>query len=148
MSQCFAVSEYLQQREAQSRYMDNEYPGTEEDYRSDINRSGTVYVGSLNPATREEQIHLLFSVCGKVKRVIMGLDRYEYVPCGFCFVEYWNSGDSKVAKGYLNGYKLDGSMLKVDLDYGFFEGRQFGRGKHGGQLKKDFETMSKKRRVF
>ena len=30
----------------------------------------------------------LFSMCGEVKRIIMGLDRIKKTPCGFCFIEY------------------------------------------------------------
>lgn len=35
----------------------------------------------------EEQIYELFSRVGDVKRIIMGLDRNNKTPCGFCFVE-------------------------------------------------------------
>jgi len=38
--------------------------------------------------TSEEQIVELFSKVASVKRVIMGLDRNQKTPCGFCFVEY------------------------------------------------------------
>lgn len=38
--------------------------------------------------TSEEQAYELFSMCGEVKRIIMGLDRLKKTPCGFCFVEY------------------------------------------------------------
>lgn len=36
---------------------------------------------------------------------------------------------------YLNGTKLDNRQLRVDIDYGFEEGRQFGRGRSGGQVR-------------
>lgn len=50
--------------------------------------STTLYVGNLSFYTTEEQIHELFSKCGDVKRIIMGLDSMKKTPCGFCFVEY------------------------------------------------------------
>jgi len=50
--------------------------------------TSTVYVGNLSFYTSEEQIYELFSKCGDVKRIIMGLDKYKKTPCGFCFVEY------------------------------------------------------------
>ena len=53
-----------------------------------INESATLYVGNLSFYTAEEQIHSLFSKCGQIKRIIMGLDRNQKTPCGFCFVEY------------------------------------------------------------
>jgi nuclear cap-binding protein subunit 2 len=37
--------------------------------------------------TTEEQIYELFSRVGDIKRIIMGLDRNQKTPCGFCFVE-------------------------------------------------------------
>ncbi len=50
--------------------------------------SATLYVGNLSFYTTEEQIHELFSKCGDLKRIIMGLDKIRKTPCGFCFVEY------------------------------------------------------------
>jgi nuclear cap-binding protein subunit 2 len=49
-------------------------------------------VGNLSFYTSEDQIYELFSMCGEVKRVIMGLDRVKKTPCGFCFVEYPKQG--------------------------------------------------------
>lgn len=50
--------------------------------------SSTLYVGNLSFYTTEEQIQELFSKCGDVKRIVMGLDKIKKTPCGFCFVEY------------------------------------------------------------
>jgi hypothetical protein len=33
-----------------------------------------------------------------------------------------------------NGLKLDSRPIKIDVDMGFTEGRQFGRGRAGGQV--------------
>lgn len=52
-----------------------------------LEKSTTLYVGNLSFYTKEEQIYELFMMCGDVKRVIMGLDRVNQTPCGFCFVE-------------------------------------------------------------
>lgn len=59
-----------------------------EEYQVKLNDSTTLYVGNLSFYTSEDQIYELFSMCGEVKRVIMGLDRVKKTPCGFCFVEY------------------------------------------------------------
>lgn len=59
-----------------------------EEYQAKLNDSTTLYVGNLSFYTSEDQIYELFSMCGEVKRVIMGLDRVKKTPCGFCFVEY------------------------------------------------------------
>lgn len=35
---------------------------------------------------------------------------------------------------YVSGTKLDERVIRCDLDLGYREGRQFGRGKSGGQV--------------
>jgi hypothetical protein len=35
---------------------------------------------------------------------------------------------------YVNGTRLDDRIIRTDWDAGFIEGRQYGRGKHGGQV--------------
>jgi nuclear cap-binding protein subunit 2 len=37
---------------------------------------------------------------------------------------------------YVNGTRLDDRIIRTDWDAGFSEGRQYGRGKTGGQVKK------------
>ena len=46
-----------------------------------------MYVGNLSFYTEEEQIYALFSMCGPVRRIIMGIHKFNKTPCGFCFVE-------------------------------------------------------------
>ena len=53
----------------------------------DLEKSTTLYIGNLSFFTTEEQIYELFSKCGEIKRIIMGLDRIKKTPCGFSFVE-------------------------------------------------------------
>ncbi len=36
---------------------------------------------------------------------------------------------------YVNGTRLDDRIVRVDWDAGFIEGRQYGRGKSGGQVR-------------
>lgn len=50
--------------------------------------SCTLYIGNMSYYTTEEQIYELFSRCGDIKRIVMGLDKFKKTPCGFCFVEY------------------------------------------------------------
>ena len=54
-----------------------------------LNQTTTLYVGNMSFYTTEEQIYELFGMCGEVKRVVMGLDKFKRTPCGFCFVEYY-----------------------------------------------------------
>jgi len=64
----------------------------------------------------------------------MGLDRYQKTPCGFCFVEYQNHQQAVDCMRFINGTKLDERVVRTDLDPGFKEGRQYGRGRSGGQV--------------
>jgi nuclear cap-binding protein subunit 2 len=41
---------------------------------------------------------------------------------------------------FLNGTKLDNRVIRTDLDPGFREGRQYGRGKFGGQVRDEYRT--------
>lgn len=95
----------------------------------------TLYVGNLSFYTTEEQVYELFSKCGEIKRLVMGLDRFNKTPCGFCFVEYYTHQDALDCMKYIGGTKLDERIIRTDLDPGFEEGRQYGRGKSGGQVR-------------
>jgi hypothetical protein len=41
---------------------------------------------------------------------------------------------------YISGTKLDERIIRCDLDPGYKEGRQFGRGKSGGQVSVDWDV--------
>ncbi|EHA50973.1 Nuclear cap-binding protein subunit 2 [Pyricularia oryzae] len=100
--------------------------------------STTLYVGNLSFYTTEEQVYELFSKCGEIKRLVMGLDRFNKTPCGFCFVEYYTHQDAIDCMKYIGGTKLDERVIRTDLDPGFEEGRQYGRGKSGGQVRDEY----------
>ena len=98
-----------------------------------LQNSCTLYIGNLSYKTTEIQLYQIFSSCGKVKRVIMGLNRLSYSPCGFAFIEYLDKESAKIARKTLMGTILDGKEIRVDTDIGFEEGRQYGRGWFGCQ---------------
>ena len=77
----------------------------------------------------------VFSKVGDVKRIVMGLDKHRHTPCGFCFVVYYTREDTEDCVKYVNGTMLDDRPIRVDFDWGFMEGRQFGRGRSGGQVR-------------
>jgi nuclear cap-binding protein subunit 2 len=105
-------------------------------------KSSTLYVGNLAFSTRSSHIRAHFSQVGPVKNVVVGLDRYRQTPCGFCFVEYDHRDDALLAVSNLSGTKLDGRVIRVELDAGFQPGRQFGRGASGGQVRDDRRNTS------
>jgi len=102
--------------------------------------STTLYVGNLSFFTTEEQIYELFSKAGEIKRIIMGLNKYNKTPCGFCFVEFYTREDAQDCLKYINGTRLDDRNVKIDWDPGFEEKRQFGRGRSGGQVVDEYRT--------
>ncbi|KAF9893376.1 nuclear cap binding complex subunit [Aspergillus nanangensis] len=109
-----------------------------EDPNDNLRNATTLYVGNLSFYTTEEQIHELFAKCGEIKRLVMGLDRFNKTPCGFCFVEYYTHQDALDCLKYVGGTKLDERIIRTDLDPGFEEGRQYGRGKSGGQVRDEY----------
>ncbi|CAJ0962086.1 unnamed protein product, partial [Mesorhabditis belari] len=121
-----------------SAYRDQRFQGSLKQQEQLLKNSTTLYVGNLSYFTREEQIYELFGRAGDVRRVIMGLDRFKKTPCGFCFVEYYTRDEAEVAQRCINSTRLDERLIRTDWDAGFVEGRQFGRGRHGGQVRDEY----------
>ncbi|PLB33942.1 nuclear cap-binding protein subunit CBC2 [Aspergillus candidus] len=130
-------SAYYISKNKRRKYSQDEEPPTEE-APDPLQNATTLYVGNLSFYTTEEQIHELFSKCGEIKRLVMGLDRFNKTPCGFCFVEYYTHQDALDCLKYIGGTKLDERIIRTDLDPGFEEGRQYGRGKSGGQVRDEY----------
>jgi nuclear cap-binding protein subunit 2 len=110
-----------------------------------LTKSSCLYVGNLSFTCRTVHVRDHFEQLGPVKRVIMGLDRNKRTPCGFCFVEYYDRRIALQAVSLLTGTKLDGNIIRVELDAGFIAGREFGRGVHGGQVRDDRRDRKRQR---
>lgn len=126
--------------ESESRqkiYVDRQFFASFEDQVSALRGSKTVYVGNLSFYTTEAQIFELCARCGPVKRIVMGLNRNTKTPCGFCFVEYFSAEAALESVARVTGLVLDDRILRAELDFGFREGRQYGRGQSGGQVRDD-----------
>ncbi|KAJ2722308.1 nuclear cap binding complex subunit [Coemansia sp. Benny D115] len=121
-----------------STYKDHQYQGSNDQWNTDLAKTSTLYVGNLSFYTTEEQLYEIFSKAGEIKRIIMGLSRNDKTPCGFCFVEYYTHENALECMKYVNGTKLDDRIIRTDLDPGFKEGRQFGRGRSGGQVRDEY----------
>jgi hypothetical protein len=48
--------------------------------------SRCIYVGNLAFVTTDVQLYTLFSQCGSIERVIMGINRHTKQPIGFAYV--------------------------------------------------------------
>lgn len=121
-----------------SQYRDRRFEGNQQEFEQALRISATIYVGNLSFFTTEEQIYEVFSKVGDVKRIVMGLDKHSMTPCGFCFVVYYTNEDAGDCVKYINGMVLDDRPIRCDFDYGFKEGRQFGRGRSGGQVRDEY----------
>lgn len=55
----------------------------------------------------------------------------------FSLCSITNRKDSESCVKYLNGTVVDDRAIRVDHDWGFEEGRQWGRGRSGGQVRMD-----------
>lgn len=73
-----------------------------------------LYVGNLNYATSEDQLHKLFSEVGPVASVSLITDRQTGNSKGFAFVEMQNSADAQTAIEKLNNSEVDGRALTVN----------------------------------
>lgn len=65
----------------------------------------------------------------------MRQNRIHLLLGGFCFVEYYTRQDAEHAMRYINQTRLDDRIIRTDWDAGFIDGRQFGRGRSGGQVR-------------
>ena len=128
----------LQHMAAEARlYWDRSHYSSPAAQLEALTGSSTLYVGNMAFTTRTARVYHHFAQLGVVKRVVMGLDRLRKTPCGFCFVEYMHRYDALTAVSVLSGTKLDGRVIRVELDAGFQPGRQYGRGVSGGQVRDD-----------
>lgn len=64
--------------------------------------------------------------------IVVGFDSVWCMLCGFVFVEYEMCVDVEWCVWYLNGMKLDDCEIRIDFDWGYESGCEFGRGKFGG----------------
>lgn len=52
----------------------------------------------------------------------------------FVLIRFYSREDAEDAVKYISGTILDDRPIRVDFDWGFQEGRQWGRGRSGGQV--------------
>ena len=126
----------LSEKDAQvSQYYDKQSGLTREQFNKLLEQTSTIYVGNLNFQTKEETIYSVFADCGPINRVIMGVNKKTHEPCGFCFVEFFDRQSALNAVNPNNRFIIDNNQVRADLDRGFDEGRQYGRGASGGQIR-------------
>lgn len=126
-------------------YFDRKFPGTHEEFLKKLESTTTLYIGNVDNLIKEEQIWFLLKKknYSHIKRIIMGRNKINFLFCGFLFIEFKNRNDTIFYKNLLNNLKLNFKKIYCDFDYGFMDGREFGRGFAGGSFRKD-----SRKRVF
>ncbi|KAM0688146.1 Nuclear cap-binding protein subunit 2 [Conglomerata obtusa] len=137
------MEKYFKDKKDAFTYVDKNFQGTEDEYFTKLKNSTTLYVGEVNETVNEERLWELFSIAGKIKRIIMGVNKFDNKQCGFCFIEFYDRKAASDAINLFNNFRLDNRCLRCSFDYGFSDGREKGRGKKGGQIKDDKKFTKK-----
>ena len=121
------------------KYVDKRSKYTQEEMAAMEAASSTVYVGRIPNQkpyiATEAHIYSIFSQCGPIKKIIMGVFHEDNSPAGFCFVEYFHREDALAAIKWLDRSIILCQRVMVNIDYGFEEGRQYRRYTKEQQLK-------------
>ena len=94
-----------------------------------------LYVGGLSYSTTSEALREHFTQCGTVESATVITDRYSGQSRGFGFVEMATNEEAQKAVSMLNGQRLDGRTIKVELanPQGAGGGGRGGSGMGGGR---------------
>jgi hypothetical protein len=65
---------------------------------------------------------------------------YLYFLFEIFHFRYYSREDAEDAVKYISGTTLDDRPIRADFDWGFEEGRQWGRGRSGGQVRDEYRT--------
>jgi RNA recognition motif-containing protein len=90
-----------------------------------------LYVGGLSYSTTSEALREHFAQCGTVESATVITDRYSGQSRGFGFVEMATQEEAQKAVSTLNGQRLDGRTIKVELANPQGAGGGGGRGGSG-----------------
>ena len=91
-----------------------------------------LYVGGLSYSTTSETLREQFAQCGSVESATALTDRYSGQSRGFGFVEMATAEDAQKAISTLNGQRIDGRAIRVEMASSPGAGGGGGRGPGGG----------------
>ena len=99
--------------------------------------SSTLYIGNLSFTTREEQLLSTFHLPTLTfpTALHMGLNSLTKQPCGFAFVSFATAQQAHTTRAVLHTLAVDERTVGIDMDQRFKPGREWGRGKSGGQIR-------------
>jgi cold-inducible RNA-binding protein len=73
-----------------------------------------IFVRNLDPTTTEAQLNDLFAAYGSVENVTIVKDRDTNGPRGLAFVEMTNTAEARTAMESLNGFVLNGRVMRLN----------------------------------
>lgn len=88
---------------------------------------GKVYVGNLGNSASKHEIESAFNKYGTLRNVWVARN-----PPGFAFVEYNDYRDAEDAVRALDGTRVCGSRIRVEMSSGRTRREEGGRGERGG----------------
>jgi len=72
-----------------------------------------VFVGDLNPSTKERDVEEIFAKFGQLKNCFVAK-----APGGFGFVEFGDPADAEEAVKSLNGTEINGKKIRTEISHG------------------------------
>jgi len=80
--------------------------------------SSSLFIGNLPYTFRDKDVAEYFERCGRVKSVVVGVNRRTGQSKGYAFVEFEDRRDAEDAFERYQGYTLEGRRLRLDWDVG------------------------------
>lgn len=74
-----------------------------------------LYIGGLSYSTTEDKLRETFLPFGEIQDLIIITDRYTGRSKGFGFVTFASPADAGKAQAEMDGQKLDGRQIKVNV---------------------------------
>ena len=98
-----------------------------------IRKSTTVYLQNIPTSYSDNSLYALLSPFGPLETVVMGRNRFDGTGAGFAFAQFRHKSDAVDAVHCLKKQWICGQKLDIEFDVGYEEGREVGKGLHGGR---------------
>ena len=83
--------------------------------RSPTPKPTKLYVAHLTRNVTKDHVFEIFSVYGHVKAVDLPMDRFNFLPRGFAYVEYDEAEDAENALKHMDGGQIDGQEITTQM---------------------------------
>ena len=83
--------------------------------RSPTPKPTKLYVAHLTRNVTKDHVFEIFSVYGHVKSVDLPMDRFNFLPRGFAYVEYDEAEDAESALKHMDGGQIDGQEITTQM---------------------------------